>query len=84
MKKFVIKVDGETFSLYAGIDAVSGGWLLETNGGATCQNELEDAGAVDTLEAIERLLADQSTPWEDCDEQDVEYINSTLEAWGLK
>ena len=82
MKKTYINND----ILYTGIDRIYGGWLLTTEGDPTTLNELEDANndASDReISKINETLTDPSTAWEECDEEDLEYINGWLEAWGI-
>ena len=74
---------GEQFALYSGVNSVYGGWLLETSGGLTCLNELEDAGSESLLRAISAIVADPTTPWEDPNEEDEEAIREPLTAWGI-
>lgn len=81
---FLSRFDGnEQFALYADIDSVDGGWLLETSGSLTCLNELEDAGSEEMINAISAIVADPATPWEDLSEEDEEAIRDTLTAWGI-
>lgn len=78
------RFDGnEQFSLYADIDSVDGGWLLETSGSITCLNELEAAGSVAMINAISEIVDDPTTPWEELSEEDTENIRDTLAAWGI-
>lgn len=78
------RYDGsEAYALYVGIDAVYGGWILETGGDPTCLNELEQAAAEAEITAINEIIADPTTPWEDLSEEDLEYIQDTLESWGI-
>lgn len=81
---FLSRFDGnEQFALYADIDSVDGGWLLETSGSLTCLNELEDAGSEAMINAISKIVADPATPWEDLSEEDEEAIRDTLTVWGI-
>ena len=81
---FLSRFDGnEQFALYADIDSVDGGWLLETSGSLTCLNELEDAGSEEMINAVSEIVADPATPWEDLSEEDAEAIRDTLTAWGI-
>lgn len=92
MKKtyFTSESTSEAYALYVGIDAVYGGWIMETGGDPTCLNELEEAvsngvdGAEANINAINEIIASQATPWEDLDEEDLEYIQEWLEIWGLR
>lgn len=78
------RFDGEEqFYLYAGVDAIYGGWLLETGGTPICLNDLEDAGGEAMIAAIHSILEDPSTDWEDLNDEDVSYISDTLNSWGL-
>ena len=78
------RFDGnEQFTLYTGIDSVYGGWILTNKGDPWCLNMLEDAGDDEMIKSINELLADPSTPWEECSESDSDYINECLEDWGL-
>lgn len=76
---------GETFALYYGIDAVYGDYILETGGDPTCLNALEEAG--DDTEAlrnaIDALIDDPATPWEECDSKDENYVAEWLRIWGI-
>lgn len=91
MKKTYITNEStsETYALFAGIDAVYGGWLMETGGDPTCLNELEEAvadgneSAETLIGSINDLISASTTPWEDLSEEDLEYIQDTLESWGL-
>lgn len=81
---FLSRFDGnEQFSLYADIDSVDGGWLLETSGSITCLNELEAAGSEAMINAISEIVDDPTTPWEEISEEDAENIRDTLAAWGI-
>lgn len=81
---FLSRFDGnEQFALYADIDSVDGGWLLETSGSITCLNELEDAGSEEMINAISEIVSDPAAPWEDLSEEDEEAIRDTLTAWGI-
>ena len=78
------RFDGkDQFYLYAGVDAIYGGWLLETSGTPTCLNELEDAGDEAMIATIHSILEDPSTDWEVLSDEDEAYIADTLNAWGL-
>ena len=78
------RFDGnEQFSLYADIDSVDGGWLLETSGSITCLNELEAAGSEAMINAISEIVDDPTTPWEELSDEDAENIRDTLAAWGI-
>lgn len=83
MQKTYIIINGERFALYTGIESVYGGYLLETNGGATCLNELEDAEDAALIDQINEIIADPATPWEPLEEEDAQYIRDTLDAWGI-
>lgn len=76
---------GETFALYYGIDAVYGDYILETGGDPTCLDALEEAG--DDTEAlrnaIDALIDDPATPWEECDADDEAYVAEWLRIWGI-
>lgn len=79
----------EAYALYVGIDAVYGGWIMETGGDPTCLNELEEAvsNGINTAEAeinaINEIIANPSTSWESLNFEDQEYIRFTLKSWGL-
>lgn len=73
----------EQFALYADVESVDGGWLLETSGSLTCLNELEDAECDSMIRSINEIIADSATPWEALSEEDTEYIRDTLSAWGI-
>ena len=89
MKKTYIKVNGEKFKLFTGVNAVWDGWLLETNGGATCENEMEDcvsdgvAGAAEELARIHATIDKPEIPWKHCTARDKKWVYDTLEAWGI-
>lgn len=91
MKKTYITNENasETFTLYVGIDAVYGGWIMETSGDPTCLNELEESvsdgneSAEALINSIGELISDPATPWEPLSFEDKEYIRFTLESWGL-
>lgn len=81
---FISRHDGnEQFALYIDVEAVYGGWLLETGGNPTCLNELEDAECDSMIRSINEIIADPETPWECLKEEDEEYIQDTLTAWGI-
>lgn len=84
MQKTYIEINNVRFALYTGIESVYGGFLLETNGGATCLNELEEADASELIESINAIIADPDTPWEALSDEDTQYISDTLESWGLR
>lgn len=75
--------DTERYTIYNEIDALYGGWLLTTKGDPVTLNSLEDAGDAEGIEKINALLSDGSTPWEVCDENDLNYINEWLTLWGI-
>ena len=79
MKKITLCNEIEKETLYVGIDAIHGGWLLTTGGDPTCLNELEDCQADDEIERINAIIGDPSTPWEPCDQEDEAYIREWLE-----
>ena len=81
MKKISCAVNGTTQSIYSGIDRVYGGWIATTEGNPTCLNELEEAGAASEIKMINALISTGEE--EDLSADDIEYINSTLEAWGI-
>lgn len=91
MKKAYItdETTSEAYALYVRINAVYGGWIMETGGNPTCLNELEEAAsdgnesAETLINSINELIADPTTLWEDLSEEDQEYILDTLESWGL-
>lgn len=78
------RYDGsEMFALYIGVKPVYGEYILETGGGATCLNELEDAEDAALIDQIAAIISDPSTPWESLEEEDTQYISDTLDAWGI-
>lgn len=83
MEKTYITINEERFALYNGIESVYGGYILETNGGATCLNELEDAEDTTLIDQINAVISDPSTPWESLEEEDTQYISDTLDAWEI-
>lgn len=93
VKKVYIDENGELhrpfsgedrFELYCPVPPLVGGYLWRFAGGQTLIS-LEDAGdgTEDLRNKIDALLADPATPWKPCDEEDKEYINDTLKAWGI-
>ena len=79
--------EGLTYTLYFGVEPVYGEWILTTEGNPVALNCLEDDGSKweeETLAKIEAIIDDPRTPWKECNESDIEYINDTLEMWGLK
>lgn len=76
---------GEYSVLYYPVEAVYGDYILETGGNPTCLNELEEAG--DETEAmrnaIDALIDDPATPWEECDSKDEDYVAEWLRIWGI-
>lgn len=74
----------ECFELYFPVTPLDGEYLWRFAGGQTFIS-LEEAGdgTEDLRNKIDALIADPATPWEPCDEEDKEYINDTLEAWGI-
>ena len=83
MKKTIICGEIENNTLYFGIPEVDGEFILTTSGDPTCLNELEDANADETICAINDLLNDPATPWEDCTTEDAEYVAEWLNVWGI-
>lgn len=83
MKKTIITVNNESFNLFFGISSVYGEFILETGGDPTCLNELEDTGCEELIETINNIIADPNTYWEQCDEDDDQYIEEWLEIWGI-
>lgn len=83
MKKTYFTINEERFALYTGIESVYGGYILETNGGPTCLNELEDAEDTTLIDQINAVTSDPSTPWEPLEEENTQYISDTLDAWGI-
>ena len=88
MKKTYVEVSGaEKKTLFADIAAVYGGWLCEWCGVPYCLNELEEAQNEESykeIKEIEEIISDSSTCWKECDEEDIEYINDILYAWGIQ
>lgn len=79
--------EGLTYTLYVGVEPVYGEWILTTEGNPVALNDLEEDGskwAEETIAKIEAIISDPRTPWKECDESDIEYINDTMEMWGLK
>ena len=83
MKKTIIYGEIENNTLYFEITEVDGEFILTTSGDPTCLNELEDANADETICAINDLLNDPATPWEDCTAEDAEYVAEWLNVWGI-
>lgn len=79
--------EGRTYTLYVGVEPVYGEWILTTEGNPVALNDLEEDGskwAEETIAKIEAIIGDHRTPWKECNESDTEYIDDTLEMWGLK
>ena len=75
--------------LYVGIEPVYGEFILETGGDPITLNDLEEGSAdgisecEKLIETINNIIANPNTYWEPCDEEDEEYIQDNLEAWGI-
>lgn len=80
----VIGQDVEANPLYIGVEEIDGEFLLATNGDPLTLTGLEDADCEAEIEDINRIIADPATPWEECDEEDEEYVRGWLEAWGCE
>lgn len=80
MKKITYSVNGETQSIYSGVERVYGGWIATTEGNPVTLNELEDAGAEGEIARIDSLI--EENYGEDLTAEDIEYINEWLEIWG--
>lgn len=79
--------EGRTYTLYVGVDPVYGEWILTTEGNPVALNDLEEEGSKgseETIAKIEAIIGDPRTPWKECEGSDIEYIDDTLEMWGLK
>lgn len=74
----------EGFELYYPVTPLDGKYLWCYAGGQTLIS-LEEAGdcTEDLRSKFAALIADPTTPWEYCEEEDKEYINDTLKAWGI-
>lgn len=83
MKKTYITNGKNTYKLYNNIESLYGEWMLETEGQPETLSSLEDAGVTDEIDFIEEIANDPETPWEDCDEDDVNYITLWLSMWGI-
>lgn len=83
MKKTYVEKNGERFALYANIEGVYGEWIIESGGDALTLNDYEDAQADGEIDEIDEILSCESTVWEECDEEDLEYIRDWLETWGI-
>lgn len=83
MKKTYITDGKNTYKLYNNIESLYGEWMLETEGQPETLSSLEDAGATDEIDYVEEIANDPETPWEDCDEDDVNYITLWLSMWGI-
>lgn len=83
MKKTTIYVNDLPFTLYADVDAVYGGWLMETSGEACCLNQLEDVEADSEIAEINEVIADPATPWEKPTVEDIGYVRDVLQSWGI-
>lgn len=84
MKKTYINNGENTYKLYINVEGLYGEWMLETEGQPETLSALEDAEAAEKIAEIEAIIADPVTPWEECDEDDEEYINEWLSIWGIK
>lgn len=73
----------ERYVLYIGLDNVYGGYILETAGDPTGLNELEDNGCETEIAALDQIINDPTTPWQELTEDDLSYIADTLTAWGI-
>ena len=73
----------ERYALYVGLSNVYGGYILETAGDPTCLNELEDNGCETEIAALDQIINDPTTPWQELTEDDLSYIADTLTAWGI-
>ena len=82
-KKTYITIGKNTYKLYSGIEGLNKNWLLETEEGRLTLTALEDSGVTDEIDFIEEIANDPETPWEDCDEDDVNYITLWLSMWGI-
>ena len=72
----------EAFALYDGIpDVVYGGWMLQTAGDPISETDLEDAECSSELDEIKAIIASPSTPWQECDDKDREYIAEWAKIW---
>lgn len=67
------------YTLYNGIEELSGGWLLETGG-----DPVTVETAPELEEIITKIINSSRTPWEPITPEDREYIADTLAAWGLR
>lgn len=74
----------ESFELYYPVTLLDGEYLWRYADGQTLIS-LEEAGdcTEDLRSKFAALIADPATPWKPCDEEDKEFINDTLEAWGI-
>lgn len=84
MKKmyFTENESAEIYVLYSGIEQVYGGWIERTGGNPVALNDLEEVGAEAEISKINALLG-LKDGWEECDADDIEYINETLADWGI-
>lgn len=85
MKKalFLInKTSGKRFYLYSDIDALYGGWMLETGGSPYVLRMLENAGCDELIAEINAVISSPATKWEPLTEGDQEYIADHLKVWG--
>ena len=76
--------DEECFEFYYPVTSLYGKYLWRFAGGITL-NDLEEQGDEDEdlRGKINALIENPATPWEDCDEEDKEYVNDTLKGWGI-
>lgn len=72
----------ESFNLYVGVNAVYGGYMIETSGDPITLEALEDAGDENAVADIAAILSDPATPWEACADKDFEYVAEWLDVWG--
>ena len=71
-------------TIYYPIPEIDGEFLVSTNGDPYTQYDLEEADTPETeqeLEQIRKLIA--SGAGEDCNDEDADYIESWLQAWGI-
>ena len=65
------------------IRAADGGYILETAGDPTGLNKLEDNGCETEIAALDQIIIDPATTWQELTEDDLSYIADTLTAWGI-
>lgn len=80
-KTYITYENGERETLYCGIEEIEGEWLLTTGGDPITKVTCEEADDTDTIDMVDFKI--ENATWEECDEDDIAYINEWLDIWGL-